>query len=231
MKIGLDIKIKSPVLVVPETPRSSHALVGHLGNLSIISSFDTEGGIESPDGRAMVTAPLMMYVTTRLTSVQISRWSFLLYFLFEIHWTSNETYHFFRLMLIKMNHIWTLISYSSPHEAHLKIQRVAFVKKEKNEVKHERSFFENRRNCSPSELHGGSLYSEHSIALHSISMAGYATTVPAFVCFRLPAREASSFCDFWKLTSCDFTAFFSLLTEVHVNLYFFLDVLLEDTFS
>ena len=36
-------------------------------------------------------------------------------------------------------------------------------------------------------------------------MAGYVNAVPAFVCFELPAREASSFCDFLKLTSCDFT--------------------------
>ncbi|XP_071478587.1 intermembrane lipid transfer protein VPS13A-like, partial [Diadema antillarum] len=73
VKVGLDIKIRSPILLVPETPTSAHALVAHLGNLSIISSFDTEGGVESPDGRATVTAPLMMYITTRLTSVQISR--------------------------------------------------------------------------------------------------------------------------------------------------------------
>ena len=39
-------------------------------------------------------------------------------------------------------------------------------------------------------------YSEHSIAIHSISMVGYTNAVPAFVCFELPAREASSFCDF-----------------------------------
>ena len=58
-----------------------------------------------------------------------------------------------------------------------------------------------------SELRGGSLNSEHSIAIHSISMAGYVNAVPAFVCFELPAREASSFCDFWKLTSSDFIAF------------------------
>ena len=56
-----------------------------------------------------------------------------------IHWASKETYHFFRAMLtkihhIKMNYIWTQISYtcSSPHEAHLENKRVAFVKKEKN---------------------------------------------------------------------------------------------------
>ena len=39
-------------------------------------------------------------------------------------------------------------------------------------------------------------YSEHSIAIHSISMAGYVNAVRAIVCFKLPAREASSFCDF-----------------------------------
>ena len=32
---------------------------------------------------------------------------------------------------IKINQIWSLISYSTPCEAHLKNQRVAFVKKEK----------------------------------------------------------------------------------------------------
>ena len=39
-------------------------------------------------------------------------------------------------------------------------------------------------------------YLEHSIAIHSISMAGYVNTVRAIVCFELPAREASRFCDF-----------------------------------
>ena len=39
-------------------------------------------------------------------------------------------------------------------------------------------------------------YSEHSVAIHSISMAGYVTAVLAFVYGKLPAREASSFCDF-----------------------------------
>ena len=53
----------------------------------------------------------------------------------QLHWASKETYHFFKATLtkihrIKINHIWTQISYySSPHEAHLKNQRVAFVKK------------------------------------------------------------------------------------------------------
>ena len=59
-------------------------------------------------------------------------------------------------------------------------------------------------------------------------MAGYVNAVPAFVCFELPAREASSFCDFWKLTSCDFIAFISSLIEVN---FFFLYVLIKDKFT
>ena len=46
-------------------------------------------------------------------------------------------------------------------------------------------------------------YSEHSTAIHEISMAEYVTVGPAFVHIELPARVASKFCDFWKLTSCD----------------------------
>ena len=52
-------------------------------------------------------------------------------------------------------------------------------------------------------------------------MAGY---VDAFVCFELPAREASSFCDFWKWTSCNFIAFISSLIEVNCC---FLDMFLR----
>ena len=39
-------------------------------------------------------------------------------------------------------------------------------------------------------------YLEHSIAVHSISMAGYVTAVPAFVRSNLPALEASNVSDF-----------------------------------
>ena len=39
-------------------------------------------------------------------------------------------------------------------------------------------------------------YSEHSIAIYSISVAGYVNAAQAIVCFELPAREASNFCDF-----------------------------------
>ena len=45
------------------------------------------------------------------------------------------------------------------------------------------------------------------LAFHSISKAGYVTSVLAIVRTELRAREPSSFCDFWKITCCDFTLF------------------------
>ena len=63
--------------------------------------------------------------------------------------------------------------------------------------------------------------SEHSIAIHSISKAGYVTAVLAIVCTELRAREASSFCDFWQMTSCDFTLFYSFLTQAIMIFFFF----------
>ena len=49
-------------------------------------------------------------------------------------------------------------------------------------------------------------------------MVGYVTAVMALFCCEFPAREASSFCDFYKMTSCDFTAFFSFLTQANLLL-------------
>ena len=47
-------------------------------------------------------------------------------------------------------------------------------------------------------------------------MVGYVTTAPAFVHGKLEVREVSNFCDFWKMTSCDFTAIFSTLTRENI---------------
>ena len=55
-------------------------------------------------------------------------------------------------------------------------------------------------------------------------MASYVNAVRAIVCFELPDREASNFCDFWKFTSCDFIAFISFLIEVN---FCFWDVLIK----
>ena len=65
----------------------------------------------------------------------------------HVHWASKETYHFFRAMLtkihgIKINHIWTQISYSSPHEAHPKFKGLLLSKREKIEVKAQKVIFQ-----------------------------------------------------------------------------------------
>ena len=47
-------------------------------------------------------------------------------------------------------------------------------------------------------------------------MTGYVNTVQAIVCSKLPAGEANNFCDFFKLTSCDFIAFISSVIELNI---------------
>ena len=110
------------------------------------------------------------------------------------HWAMLTKIH-----RININHIWTQISYSSTDEAHLKNRRVAFVKKEKYAVKSQRQFFKKHRNC-PLRTPRKAVYSEHSIAINSISN---------YWQLSVPSWEASSFCDFWKIASCNFTLFYS----------------------
>ena len=52
----------------------------------------------------------------------------------------------------------------------------------------------------------------------SISKVGYVTAILAIVRTELRARKASSFCDFWKITSCNFTLFFFFF--FHANNFF-----------
>ena len=70
-------------------------------------------------------------------------------------------------------------------------------------------------------------YSEHSIAIQSISMASYVlkTAVLSFVRAELHGRETSIFCDFLKVASCDFTPFYSFLNFDSIKRLFFWDVL------
>ena len=79
----------------------------------------------------------------------------------HVHWASKETYHFFRatptkIHAIKINNIWTQISSNTKNI--WKTQDFLASKRRKMRLNHERSFFENRRNCSPSELHGHGLF-------------------------------------------------------------------------
>ena len=72
------------------------------------------------------------------------------------------------------------------------------------------------------ELLRKAAYSEHSIAIHSISMAGCVTAVLAFVRAALRGRKTSSSVIFWKVTSCDFTPFYSVLTQPNVCCCFYM---------
>ena len=48
-------------------------------------------------------------------------------------------------------------------------------------------------------------------------MAGYVTAILAFVRAEIRAQEVSNFCDIlFLMTSCDFTAFYSFLTQANV---------------
>ena len=73
----------------------------------------------------------------------------------------------------------------------MKNTRFSCVQKEQNVVKSHKVIFRKSQ-----KLLTEAAYAEHSIAIHSISMAGYVNAVRAIVCFELPAREANSFCDF-----------------------------------
>ena len=53
----------------------------------------------------------------------------------------------------------------------------------------------------------------------------YVTAEPVFVSGKLPAREASSIWDFWKITFCNFTAFSPFWLR---QTFVFLDVLNKD---
>ena len=128
---------------------------------------------------------------------------------------SKETYHFFRAMLTKVihiiiNHIWTQINYSSPNETHKKI-KVLLLSKRRKMWNCKRSFFRNHMNCSLRTSTKGRLFRTFNRA--SISKAGYVTAVLAFFRAEIRTWEASSFCDFWKMTSRKFTVFHSFLTQ------------------
>ena len=77
-----------------------------------------------------------------------------------------------------------------------KTHRVDCAKKEETAVKLQKETFLKIAQTAHLASSMEAAYSEHSIPMHSISMAGYVTAAPAFVCRKVPAPEASSFCDF-----------------------------------
>jgi vacuolar protein sorting-associated protein 13A/C len=54
-KLSLDVRVKAPVLVIPESSTSNLAIVLDLGQLSVKNKFERpEGGMKSPDGQPAV---------------------------------------------------------------------------------------------------------------------------------------------------------------------------------
>ena len=69
----------------------------------------------------------------------------------------QKKHHFFRVTLtkihdFKINNIWTQLSFNTSNKNIWKTQDFLASKRRKMRLNHKRSFFENRRNCSPSEL-------------------------------------------------------------------------------
>ena len=108
--------------------------------------------------------------------------------------------HWLAIVLL-MKHIW-------------KIKGLLLSKRRKMQCNHK-----NMTETAHWEPPRKAAYSEHSIeSIRSISVVGYVTPVLAFVRAELRARKGSSFCDFWKITSCDFTSFYSILPPAKVFL-------------
>ena len=94
-------------------------------------------------------------------------------------------------IILLMKHIW---------------KNFVRVNKEKMHWNRKRSLFQKSQNMFHERAQRKAAFSEHLISIRSISMMGYVTTALAFISGVHRAREASSFCDFWKITFCDFTA-------------------------
>ena len=109
-----------------------------------------------------------------------------------------------------------------PYEAHLKNLKVALAKKEKNMMKSQKVTFQKSQKLLAENLREGRLFRTF------LSKSGFVTAALAIVRTELCAREASSFCAFWKITFCDFTLFYSFLTKANI---IFLDVLGKEYYS
>ena len=121
-----------------------------------------------------------------------------------MHWASKETYHFFRatftkIHYIKINNIWTQISFRILLDKNIwKTQDFSLVEKERTRLNHERSFFENRRNCSPSELHGGSLFKTFNSYSFNFN-GGLRKCRTGFCLLRTPSLRGKQFPWFLKI--------------------------------
>ena len=122
---------------------------------------------------------------------------------YQVNWASKETYHFFRAMLtkiycIKINHIQTQISYTSPDDAHVTNLKITFAIKEKNVMKLLKVTFQKSQKLLAENLRERPPIQNISIAIHSISKAGYCNRRTGYCPYRAPCPGGEQFLWFLK---------------------------------
>ena len=106
----------------------------------------------------------------------------------------------------------------TPWKEYLKNTRFSRVRKERTRLNHERSFFENRKNCSPSELHRGSLcrtFNSYSFSFNG----GLRKHHTGFCLLRTPSPWGKQFLWFLKIISSMIKGnFFFAMCLLRINL-------------
>ena len=148
-----------------------------------------------------------------------------------IYTERQKKHHFFRathiiIQSISMNHNWAHISYNTPYQAHLTKCTFAWVYKKKNEIA--RGNFS--KITETARLPGTELGTDNS------QYGGYITRLwnwkNSYWMFWIGGLSwrfsASSFCDFWKVTFCDFISFSPYWQKESFN---FTDVCHKENYS
>ena len=158
-------------------------------------------------------------------------------FQFKI-WLSNRIYterqkkhHFFRAMLIKihrikMNHIWTKISYSS-HKHIWKIKELLFSNRRKMRWNCKRSLFKTHRNCSLRASAKGRLFRTFNSYLFNFK-GGLCNRRTGCCPCRAPCPGGEQFLWFFKNNLLRFHLILLFFESIK---QFFLDVLGKENYS
>ena len=156
----------------------------------------------------------------------------------NIHWASKETCHFKSLLQsdthrltkthnIKINHIWAQISYKFSSWSTSEKSKGCFLSKRRKCIEIAKGNFSKTTETALWETPRKAAYSDHSIAIHSFSKAGYVTAELAIVRAELCDRRRRALSViFFLMTSIDFTLCYSFF-DSSKHSFFFLDVNLE----
>ena len=174
-------------------------------------------------------------ISTKLVSkhvlkwVQFAIWKTSLYNLcwsteMEVHWVSKETYHFFRATLtkihcIKINHIWTQISYSfSLWNTSEKFKGLLLPKRRKMQWNCQRSLFKNLRNCSLRTSAKGCLFRIFNSNSFNFK-GGLCNRCIGYCTYRAPCLRGKQF--LWFLKNYLLQFYLTLLLQFYLTLLFF----------